>query len=370
MTSFRRSGQSGAVGASFRSSEEIATHTPEPPIDMATAHQVTTDGDGGSRSSASWTDVTLQDIFDARTRISPHLGRTPMLTSRTLSAMTETDLGMKAELFQRTGSFKSRGALNAALLLTPEQKDRGLITISAGNHGQGLAFAGTMVGTKTVVFMPRTAVPTKIEAIRNYGAEIHLTDSMSDVFERMDAHRIEHDLTYVSPFDDAAIIAGQGTVGLEILEDMPDVENIVVQAGGGGLLAGVALAVKSQRPDVRVIGFEPKGANTVRRSLDSGRQERTGPIETVADGLAAPFAGDLTQAIIAHCVDDVILLDEEEIVNALRLILERVKVIVEPAGAASLAGLLSGRTGAGPGSKTVVILTGGNVDRDKLKSLL
>jgi len=370
MSATDASGPSGVAGASLRNRSEIMTDTPEPPIDSSTAEQLAAEGDHEFGPSASWTDVTLQDVYDARTRISPYLGRTPMLTSRTLSAMTGTDLGMKAELFQRTGSFKSRGALNAALLLTPEQKERGLITISAGNHGQGLAFAGSIIGTKTVVFMPRTAVPTKIEAIRNYGAEIHLTDSMSDVFEKMDAYRIEHNLTFVSPFDDASIISGQGTVGLEILEDMPDVGNIIVQAGGGGILAGVALAVKNLRPDVRVVGVEPKGANTVRKSLDSGKPERTGTIETIADGLAAPFAGELTQAIISHYVDDVILLEEDEIVNALRLIIERVKVVVEPAGAASLAGLLSGRTGAKPGSKTVVILTGGNVDREKLKSLL
>lgn len=321
-------------------------------------------------STVSWTDVTLQDVRDAQTRIMPHLHRTPMLTSRILSELADVDLGMKAELFQKTGSFKTRGALNAALTLSPEQRERGLITISAGNHGQGLAYAGSMVGARTVVFMPKTAVPSKIEAIRGYGAEPMFSDSMEGVFEPMEAYRLEHGMTYVAPFSDPAIIAGQGVVGLEILEDMPDVENVIVAMGGGGLISGIALAIKSQRPDVRVVGVEPTGANIVRQSLDAGRPLAATKIDTIADGLSAPFAGELSQAMIEHYVDDCILISDEEIIAALRLILTRTKVLVEPSGAAAFAGLLSGRTGAKPGSKTVVILSGGNIDLDRLKALL
>ncbi len=346
--------------------------------DGATNSSIRTGGETGNAEmnggdeleTASWADVSLQDVFDARVRVMPRLHRTPLLYSATLSGLSGTNIGLKAELFQKTGSFKARGALNAALQLTPDQRERGLVTMSAGNHGQGLAWAGSKVGTRTVVFMPKGAVPAKVNAIRGYGAEAMFSENMEGVFTAMDAYRREHDLTFVSPFSDPAIIAGQGVVGLEILEDMPDVENVIVPVGGGGLISGIALAIKAQRPDVRIIGVEPEGANIVRRSLDAGRPLAAERIETVADGLAAPFAADLSQAMIEHYVDDVILVPDSAIIDALRLILERCKILVEPAGAAALAGLLSGRTGAKPGSNTVVVLSGGNIDRERLKTLL
>jgi threonine dehydratase len=213
-------------------------------------------------------------------------------------------------------------------------------------------------------------VPTKVEAIRGYGAETMFSENMEGVFDAMEAYRAEHDMTFVSPFSDPAIIAGQGVVGLEILDDMPDVQNVIVPVGGGGLISGIALAIKSLRPDVRVVGVEPVGANIVRKSLDAGKPEAADRIDTIADGLAAPFAGELSQAVISHYVDDVILVTDDEIRDALQLILGRVKVLVEPAGAAALAGLLSGKTGAAPRSNTVVVMSGGNVDRDKLRTLL
>lgn len=371
MSATHASGPRGATSANVRSSAEIIEDIPEAQVDIPGAlDQANVDSDVISQTVASWTDVTLQDVLDARTRLMPHLQRTPLLACRTIGQLSGTRLGMKAEVFQRTGSFKARGALNAALLLTPRQHASGMITISAGNHGQGLAFAGSLVGARTVVFMPKTAVPTKVEAIRGYGAETMFSETMEGVFDVMETYRAEHGMTFVSPFSDPAIIAGQGVVGLEILEDMPDVENVIVPVGGGGLVAGIALAVKSQRPDVRIVGVEPVGANIVRRSLDSGRPEAALKIDTVADGLSAPFAGELSQTIIEHYVDDVILVSDSEIIAALRLILARAKVLVEPAGAAATAGLLSGKTGVRPGSRTVVILSGGNVDGDKLKSLL
>jgi threonine dehydratase len=354
---------SAANQADLRSEAAIISDIPEAQADVPGANDDTS-------GTPSWAHVTLQDVQDARVRIMRHLHRTPLLSSTTIGEHAGMTVGLKAEVFQKTGSFKARGALNAALLLTPEQRAKGMITISAGNHGQGLAFAGSLVGTRTVVFMPKTAVPTKVDAIRGYGAEAMFSEDMEGVFEVMEAYRTEHDLTFVSPFSDRAIIAGQGVVGLEILEDMPDVENVIVPVGGGGLLAGVSLAIKSQRPDVRVVGVEPIGANIVRKSLDAGQALAADRIDTVADGLAAPFAGELSQAVIEHWVDDVILVPDDEIIAALQLILSRCKVLVEPAGAASTAGLLSGRTGAKPGSKTVVILSGGNIDPARLKTLL
>ncbi len=328
------------------------------------------DTDGNNSLATHTLPVTLDDVFAAQERIMPHLHRTPMLDSTTLSKRTNTLLSLKCETFQRTGSFKARGALNAALQLTPEQRARGVVTLSAGNHGQGLAFAASMVGARAVVFMPETATPAKVDAIRGYGAEARFAPTMETVFAAMEAHQEQLGLTYVPPFSDPAIIAGQGVVGLEILEDVPDVETVVVPVGGGGLIAGILVAIKSQLPGVRIVGVEPTGANIVTRSLEEGRLIIPEKIETVADGLAAPFAGEVSQAIIDHLVDDMVLVSDDEIVAAMRLIIERCKILVEPAGAASIAALMSGRVAAPVGSRTVAVLSGGNVDLAKLTRLL
>jgi threonine dehydratase len=358
------SGGTGAAGTNDRSAASIIGEVPEAEIEPG----------GGTgeptTAGASWQDVTLEDVRAAQARIMPHLHRTPMLSSETLGRMTNTTLGLKAEIFQKTGSFKTRGALNAAMQLSPEQKARGVITLSAGNHGQGLAWAASKVGTRAVVFMPETAVRTKVEAIRGYGAEPRFVPSMEGIFPIMEAYQREHGLTFISPFDHPHIIAGQGVVGLEILEDRPDVDTIVVPVGGGGLLAGILVAVKSLRPDVRIIGVEPEGSNVVKKSLESGKLENITDIKTIADGLTAPFAGKLSQAIIEHYVDDVVLVTDDEIIGALRLLLERAKVLVEPAGAASLAALLTGKAAARQGGTAVSLLSGGNIDREKLKALL
>ena len=314
--------------------------------------------------------VSAADVEAARARIAPFVHRTPLFGSATLGLMTKTSLSLKAENLQRTGSFKVRGALNAVLQLSPEQRARGIVTLSAGNHGQGLAYAAALVGVRCVVFMPESATPTKVDAIRGYGAEARFAPSMETVFAEMEAYRLTHGLHFVHPFADPAIIAGQGTVGLEIVEDRPDVEAIVVCVGGGGLLSGIAVAVKSRRPDVRIVGVEPEGAAAVSRSLAAGRPVTLDKVETVADGLAAPFGAALPQAIIARLVDDVVLIRDDQIVAAMRLILDRTKLLVEPAGAAAVAALLAGKTGVRPGARVVATLSGGNVDREKLTQLL
>lgn len=354
-----------ASGADDRIAADTLRETPEAQIPSPPA-----DRNGPPDDSESWQYVTLNAIRAARERIAPYLHRTPMLTSSTLNRMTNTRLSMKAEVFQKTGSFKSRGAVNAILQLTEDQRQHGVITLSAGNHGQGLAYAASLVGTRAVVFMPETAVPTKVEAIRGYGAEVRFAPSMEGIFELMETYQREHDLTYVGPFADPHIIAGQGTVGLEILEDVPDVDTIVVPVGGGGLISGVAIAVKALKPDVRVIGVEPEGANIVKRSLESGRPEKASDMHTIADGLTAPFAAELTQAIIQHYVDDIVLVSDDEIVQALQAVLGRCKVLVEPSGAASVAALMTGRAAQRQGGTTVAILSGGNIDPEKLKTLI
>jgi threonine dehydratase len=315
-------------------------------------------------------DVTVDDVRSAAARIAPYVHRTPLFDSATLSRLTGTRLGLKAENLQRTGAFKARGALNAVLRLSKEQRERGVVTLSAGNHGQGLAYAAKIAGVRCVVFMPQNAVPTKVAAVKEYGAEARFAPSMETVFAAMDQYRDAHGLHYVHPFGDPDIIAGQGTVGLEILEDSPDVDTIAVCVGGGGLLAGIAVAAKALKPGVRVVGVEPEGAPVVTRSLVAGYPVTIEKITTVADGLAAPFAAPTSQRLIERLVDDVVIVTDDEILEALRLLLERTKFLVEPAGAAATAALLMGRAGAAPGSRVVATLSGGNVDFEKLKRLL
>lgn len=314
--------------------------------------------------------VTLADIEQARERIMPYLQPSPLFRTRTLGEMSGTQLWLKAENLQRTGSFKIRGALNAILQLTPEQREHGVITLSAGNHGQGLAYAASLAKVRCVVFMPENATPTKVAAIKGYGAEARFAPTMKEVFAAMDAFRKEHGLHYVHPFGDPAIIAGQGTVALEILESLPDVEAITVGIGGGGLISGTLVAMKSLKPNVRVVGVEPVGAPTVTNSLLAGEPVTLDQIDSVADGLAAPFGAEATQAIIAPLVDDVVLLEDDEFIRGMQLILERAKLLVEPSGASGVAALLAKKAGVPEGAKSVAILSGGNVDLGKLKSLL
>jgi threonine dehydratase len=315
-------------------------------------------------------DITIDDVRAAAARIAPHVHRTPLFDSATLSRLTGTRLGLKAENLQRTGAFKARGALNAVLRLTAEQRERGVVTLSAGNHGQGLAYAAQIAGVRCVVFMPENAVPTKVAAVREYGAEARFAPSMETVFAAMNDYREVHGLHYVHPFGDPDIIAGQGTVGLEILEDSPDVDTIVVCVGGGGLLSGIAVAAKAMKPGVRIVGVEPEGAPVVTRSLVAGYPVTIEKITTVADGLAAPFAAPTSQRLIERLVDDVVIVTDDEILQALRLLLERTKLLVEPAGAAATAALLAGKAGVESGSRVVATLSGGNIDFEKLKRLL
>ncbi len=314
--------------------------------------------------------ITVDDVRAAARHISTLVHRTPLMTSRSLSQRTGTDLRLKAENLQRTGSFKPRGAFNALLQLDPAARARGVVTFSAGNHGQALAFAASQLGVRCTVFMAQNAVPAKVEAIRGYGAEIRFGADITGAFQAMEAFCQETGAVFVSPFADPAVIAGQGTVGLEILEDDALVEQIVVPVGGGGLIAGIALAVKALRPDVRIIGVEPEGSAAVLRALEAGKPVRLERNATIADGLAAPFTADLPLAIIRRDVDDIVLVTDDEIVAALRVVLERTKLLVEPAGAAAVAALMTGKAGAPVGARTVAVLSGGNVDLARMKSLL
>ena len=314
--------------------------------------------------------VSIADVFAARRRIMDHLHRTPLISSASLSALSGKRVSFKAENLQRTGSFKARGALNALLTLSPEQRERGVVTFSAGNHGAGIAFAASKLGAQSWIYMAKNAVPAKVDAIRGYGANVVFGETMNEAYAAMNRAIEEEGRFFVSPFDDAAVVAGQAVVALEILEDAPDTEAIVVPIGGGGLVAGISLVVKTARPDITIVGVEPEGADVVTQSLAAGKPVRLSSTNTIADGLAAPFAGEITQAVISSCVDRVVLVTDEDIREAMSGILTRTKLLAEPAGAASYAALATGKAGIAEGTKTVCILSGGNVSLDRLKSLL
>lgn len=316
------------------------------------------------------TGVTLADIQAAQVRIAPYVWRTALLSTATLSRMTNTTLRIKTENLQRTGSFKARGAVNAILQLDDDARARGVVTFSAGNHGIGLAYAARIAGARCTVFMAENATPSKIAAIRGFGAETRFGPAIQEAFDMMRRFEEETGATFISPFADPAIIAGQGTVGIELLEDFPDVEQIVVPIGGGGLIAGIALAVKSQRPDIRIVGVEPEGSRVVYESLQAGKPLSASANSTVADGLGAPFTSQLPFSLIQTYVDDVVLVTDDEIITALHLILERCKLLVEPAGAAATAALITGKAAVPTGANTIAMLSGGNMDLARLKTLL
>jgi threonine ammonia-lyase medium form len=312
--------------------------------------------------------VQLDEILAAQRFLSGKVHRTPLMGSSYLGDQAGVRLHFKLELFQKTGSFKPRGVLNKLHHLDEHDRQKGVITLSAGNHAQALAWAAKRIGIPATVVMPAGAVRSKIEATRAYGGEVILTED--DLLVTCLAIQKERDLTLVHPFDDPHIIAGQGTVGLEILEDAPEVDAVLVGVGGGGLISGIAAAIKARKPTVEVIGVEPEGASAITQSLQRGEPVRLDRVSTVADGLAAPFAGKHTLAHIQAHVDAMVTVSDEEIVGAMGLIMERCKVVAEPAAAASLAALLSGRVALPAGAAVVCVLSGGNVDRERLKALL
>ncbi|HWC45890.1 MAG TPA: threonine/serine dehydratase [Casimicrobiaceae bacterium] len=312
----------------------------------------------------------LADIRAAHARVAPRIHRTPLLSATRLGARAGVTLFHKCESLQKTGSFKVRGALNNVSQLDAAARRRGVITVSAGNHAQALAWAARDAAVRCTVVMPTTASQMKVEASRGYGADVVLHGA-SGIEAFAHAHELakERDLTFVHPFDDSAVIAGQGTVGLEILEQLQDVDDVIVPIGGGGLIAGVATAIKESRPSVRVFGVEPTGAAVMRKSLDAGRPVRLESMKTIADGLAAPMAGDVTYPIVKHYVDDVVLVTDDEIMQAMREILFSAKLLAEGGGAAATAAILSGKLKL-DGRRVVAVLSGGNVDPTRVQEVL
>ena len=314
--------------------------------------------------------VSHDRIAAAREVIRGRLHFTPVTTSTYLSDRVGAGapIHLKLELFQKTGSFKPRGVLNRLANLSAEERERGLITLSAGNHAQAVAWAAREYGVHATVVMPTRATKAKVDATRGYGGEVVLTDA--DLLSTALQMQRERDLTLVHPFDCPFVIAGQGTLGLELVDQVPDVDTVLVGVGGGGLIAGVAAAVKSVRPNARVIGVEPEGAAGMTESLRRGEPVRLERLDTIADGLAAPFAGRLNFLHVRELVDEMVLVTDAEIVEAIPVLMERCKIVPEPAGAATVAALLAGKVTPAPGSTTVAIVSGGNIDRTRLKHLL
>lgn len=315
--------------------------------------------------------VTLADVRSARETVAGAVRQTPVFTSSLLSERLGVRLVWKAELFQKTGSFKPRGALNRLRNTPREALGRGIVTVSAGNHAQGLAWAAREVGAACTVVMPAGAARSKIAATEGYGATVVLAEGgVAAAFDTMEELRRTRGLLLVHPFDDPLIIAGQGTVGLEIIEQVPEVDVIICPIGGGGLIAGVALAAKALKPAVKVYGVEPDGASAMRQSWDRGEAVRLESVNTIADGLAAPMAGALPYAITREYVDDVLLVSDAEIVEGMRALLTFGKLSAEPAGAAATAALLAGKVPVVTGQTVVPIVSGGNVDVERLCALL
>ena len=323
--------------------------------------------------------VPIREIEAARELIAGKVHRTPMLASATAARVVEAATGarigdgrvyLKAEHLQKTGSFKPRGMTAKVASLSAADRERGIITFSAGNAAQGYAFAGAAVGVPVTVVMPAAANPTKAAATRGYGAEVVLEGAhFGEVYAAMERIRDERGLVVCHPFDDPEVIAGHGSVGLEILEDLPEVDVVVVAIGGGGLISGTAAAIRERRPSVRVYGVEPTGSDAMSQALAAGRPVAFAP-HSIADGLNAPFAGEWTLAMVRRYVEDVVRLEDPTILAGLRFAMERVKQVVEPAGAAGLAALLTGRIPVRAGERVCVVLSGGNLDITRAGELL
>lgn len=305
---------------------------------------------------------TIQDVWRAQDIVRSHVYRTPLLPSRTISSMTGATVYLKAENLQRAGSYKVRGATYKLSRLTEDERARGVIAASAGNHAQGVAIAARTLGIACTILMPATAPLAKITATESYGATVILAGATyNDAYERARQIQAETGAIYIHAFDDPDVIAGQGTVGLEILADLPDVEAIVAPIGGGGLISGIATAVKALKPDVRIIGVEAAGAAAMRASLDAGHLVTLDTLSTVADGIAVKSPGAYTLAIARKLVDDVVTVEDEDIIRTVLLLMERCKLVVEGAGAAGAAAMLSGAISL-PGARTAIVLSGGNID--------
>jgi threonine dehydratase len=314
--------------------------------------------------------VSIPDSRLALPFVAPKVHRTPLLTSRVLSKETGFDVRLKAELFQRTGSYKIRGPLYKLQQLSAEERARGVVCSSAGNHAQGVALAAAMMGVRAVVVMAENATPSKVAATKGYGGEVVQHGTIWDEADQKARELVESEgLTYVHPFDDLDLIAGQGTLGLELHEDWPEVEVVVVPIGGGGLISGVSSALKQANPAIRVVGVESAGAPAMKLSVEQGRLVTLDRADTLVDGLRVKRVGERTFELVQRFVDEIVTVSEGAIFANVVWLMERCKLVAEGAAAATVAAIREGAVAAAPGTKVVCVLSGGNLDLSQLAGL-
>ena len=312
---------------------------------------------------------SIDDFNNVLSDINKYIHKTPIVSSSSLNKIYNSNIFFKLELFQKTGSFKTRGAINKLLKLSDLEKDKGVITISAGNHAQAISWACSQFNIKSKIVMPFDASPSKVEATKSYGGEVILTknnmmDECNDIKEK-------EGLTFVHPFDDIDIILGQGTIGVEIIEKLNNIDYAFISIGGGGLISGIACVLKSINPKIKIIGIEPINSNVMTKSISSNKPETfdTNINKTIADGLAAPFAGNLTFEFVKKYVDEIINVSENEMIESMRVIIERLKVIPEAAASACFVPILKNKISVKKNTNSIIVLCGGNIDLDKLKKL-
>lgn len=309
--------------------------------------------------------VTLSEIELARDRITAYVSRTPLSLSHTLSARLRTNVYLKYELLQKTGSFKVRGAFNKALSVAPEARGRGFVAVSGGNHAQAVAYVGAKLGVAAIIVMPESTPLNYVDATRGYGAEVVFARDAAEAFDRVASYEREGWVA-IHPFDDPLVIAGQGTVGLEILEDAPEITDLIISIGGGGFMGGVATAVKAVKPLVRIWGVETKGADAMARALAQGEPVRMPAITSIARTLGAPSVSARTLDLATRYLESVTVVEDAEAVAAAVLLLERAKVLTEPAASCTLAAADRLRDRFSPESHVVLVLCGGNVSLEDL----
>ncbi|HEX9940787.1 MAG TPA: pyridoxal-phosphate dependent enzyme [Thermoanaerobaculia bacterium] len=317
--------------------------------------------------------VTLADIESARGRIRPYVHRTPVLTSRQIDERVRARVFFKCEIFQKVGAFKARGAFSRLTLLSPEERSRGVVAFSSGNHAQAVALAARELGVRATIVMPRDAPALKVAATRGYGARVVLYDRVGGESREEIARRLveEEGAILVPPFDDDAVIAGQGTLTLELLEDVPDLEVLVTPCGGGGLLSGAAVAAKAIRPEICLWGVEPEAGDDMKRSLEKGEPVEIPLPATIADALQTTRPAARTLAIVRALAAGILTVSDLEIRRAMALLASRLKVVVEPGGAAAFAALLHGKVpDVAGGRKVGIVLSGGNVDPSRFGALV
>ena len=312
---------------------------------------------------------SIDDFNNVLSDINKYIHKTPIVSSSSLNKIYNSNIFFKLELFQKTGSFKTRGAINKLLKLSDLERDKGIITISAGNHAQAISWACSQFNIKSKIVMPFDASPSKVEATKSYGGEVILTknnmmDKCNDIKER-------EGLTFIHPFDDIDIILGQGTIGVEIIEKLNNIDYAFISIGGGGLISGIACVLKSINPKIKIIGVEPINSNVMTKSILSNKPETfdTNINKTLADGLAAPFAGNLTFEFVKKYVDEIINVSENEMIESMRVIIERLKVIPEAAASACFVPILKNKLSIKKNTNSIIVLCGGNIDLDKLKKL-